>query len=194
MSAGGRILVVCTGNVCRSPYIERLLTVGMRGLDVEVSSAGTRALVSKPMDPGSARLLKDAGIGTDDFVSRQLTPVMLAEADLVLTATREHRREVVQLEPKALRYTHAVDDFSDLVAAADLRHASFLESSGAPLVVKLAARAQSARGEVGARVAEDSGIVDPFRQDDSVFASMAAQVGEVLPRIVRSAHEVAVSR
>jgi Protein-tyrosine-phosphatase len=184
---------VCTGNVCRSPYIERLLTVGMRGLDVGVSSAGTRALAGKPMDPGSARLLKEAGIGTDDFVARQLTPAMLAEADLVLTATREHRREVVQLEPKALRYTHAVDDFSDLVAAADLDHRSFLESRGAPMVAKLASRAQSARGEVAARVAEDSGIVDPFRQPDRVFMLMAQQVGEVLPRIVRAAHEVAVS-
>lgn len=186
--------MVCTGNVCRSPYIERLLAVGLRGLDVEVSSAGTRALAGKPMDQGSARLLEEAGIGTDDFVARQLTAAMLAEADLVLTATREHRREVVQLEPKALRYAHAVDDFSDLVAAADLRTASFLESPDASVVVKLAARAQSARGEVAARVAEDSGIVDPFRQDDSVFAFMARQVSDVLPRIVQAAREVAGGR
>lgn len=186
-------MVVCTGNVCRSPYIERLLSVGLRGLDIEVSSAGTRALAGHPMEPGSARLLKGAGISTDDFVARQLTPVMLREADLVLTATREHRREVVQLEPKALRYAYAVDDFSDLVAAADLRHATFLEPPAASLVVKLAARAQIARGEVAPRVAEDSGIVDPFRQADSVFAAMARQVGEVLPLIVRAAHEVAHS-
>lgn len=187
-------MVVCTGNVCRSPYIERLLTVGLRGLDIEVSSAGTRALAGRPMDAGSARLLKDAGITTDDFVARQLTATMLAEADLVLTATREHRREVVQLEPRALRFAHVIDDFSDLVAAADLRHPSFMESPGASVVAKLAARAQSARGEVAARVAEDSGIVDPFRQDESVFAAMSQQVGEVLPRIIRAAHEVALSR
>lgn len=185
---------MCTGNVCRSPYIERLLAAGLRDLDIEVSSAGTGALVGHTMEPASARLLQDAGIGFDDFVARQLTPEMLSAADLVLTATREHRREAVQLEPKALRYTHAVDDFSDLVAAADLQHASFLEPPDASVVAKLAARAQSARGEVAARVAEDSGIVDPFRQPDSVFATMAKQVGEVLPPIVRAAHEVAACR
>lgn len=186
--------MVCTGNVCRSPYIERLLSAGLRGLDIEVTSAGTRALVGHGMEPGSATLLKEAGIDADAFVSRQLTSEILRAADLVLTATREHRRSVVQLEPKALRYAHAVDDFSDLVAAADLRHAAFLEPSDASLVAKLAARAQTARGEVAARVAEDSGIVDPFRQSDSVFAQMAQQVGEVLPQIVRAAHEVALSR
>lgn len=186
--------MVCTGNVCRSPYIERLLAVGLRGVDVEVSSAGTRALVGHAMEPGSARLLKDAGITTDDFVARQLTAEMVRAADLVLTATREHRREVVQLEPRALSYVHAIDDFSDLVAAADLRHATFLEPSGASVVVKLASRAQTARGDVAARVAADSGIVDPFRKPDSVFAEMAQQVGQVLPRIVRAAHHVAVGR
>lgn len=190
----GRILVVCTGNVCRSPYIERLLAVGLRGLDIEVTSAGTGALAGRPMDPGSADLLRKDGIGVDDFVARQLTPEMLREADLVLTATREHRRQVVQLEPKALRYAHAIDDFSDLVASADLREGSFLESSEASVVVKLAARAAARRGEVAARVAEESGIVDPFRQAAAVFAEMAAQVGTVLPPIVRAAHQVAVSR
>lgn len=190
----GRILIVCTGNVCRSPYIERLLAAGLRGLDIQVASAGTHALAGHAMEPGSAKLLKDARITADDFVARQLTPAMLREADLVLTATREHRRTVVQLEPKALRYAHAIDDFSDLVVAADLRQESFLEPSRASVIAKMAARAQSARGEVAARVTEDSGIVDPFRQGESVFAKMAQQVGEVLPAIVRAAHEVALNR
>ncbi|MBB2890164.1 protein-tyrosine phosphatase [Flexivirga oryzae] len=187
-------MVVCTGNVCRSPYIERLLADGLRDLDVEVSSAGTHALTGRPMEPGSARLLQEAGISADGFVARQLTAAMLREVDLVLTATREHRREVAQLEPKALRYVHAVDDFSDLVAAAELQHESFLEPAAASLVAKLAIRAQSARGEVAARLADASGIVDPFRQSDEVFDTMAQQVGAVLPKIVQAAHEVARSR
>jgi len=173
--------------------MERLLAAGLSDLDVEVSSAGTHALAGRAMEPGSVRLLQEAGLSAEGFVARQLTAEMLRKADLVLTATRDHRREVAQLEPKALCYVHAVDDFSDLVAAADLQHESFLEPADASLVAKLAIRTQSARGEVAARVAEDSGIVDPFRQSDDVFDTMARQVNAVLPPIVRAAHEVATA-
>ncbi|WP_170144128.1 hypothetical protein [Calidifontibacter indicus] len=46
-----RILVVCTGNICRSPYIERVLATQLAGRGYTVESAGTRALVDYPMEP-----------------------------------------------------------------------------------------------------------------------------------------------
>lgn len=193
MVAPGRILIVCTGNVCRSPYIERMLVARLQELGIEVESAGTRALVGRPMEPGSQHLLELAGVGADDFVARQLTPEMAREADLVLTATRDHRREVAQLEPRALRYTHAVDDFSDLVAGAELREPVFMEPPDASVVGALAARAAARRSEVAARLADASGIVDPFRQSERVFARMAEQVAAVLPPIVEAARQVAAS-
>ena len=49
----GSILVVCTGNVCRSPYIERRLRHELAGTGIEVTSAGTRALVGHDMDAGT---------------------------------------------------------------------------------------------------------------------------------------------
>ena len=54
--AVGHILVVCTGNICRSPYIERRLAGLLADTDAVVTSAGTRALVGAPIEPGSAEL------------------------------------------------------------------------------------------------------------------------------------------
>lgn len=193
MSGAGQILVVCTGNVCRSPYIERLLAAGLHDLEIAVSSAGTAALAGQGMEEGSARLLRDKGIEDGHFVARQLIPAMLREADLVLTATRELRHEAVRLEPAALRYTHAIIDFSDLGAVANLAERTLAEPTHASIVGKLAARAITGRGEVTARTAADAEIVDPYQKRDRVYATLARQVGEVIPRIVGAAHEVAVS-
>lgn len=191
MGTAGRILVVCTGNVCRSPYIERLLAAGLRDLGVDVTSAGTHALVGQAMEPGSARLLDDDGISPHGFIARQLTAPMLRDADLVLAVTREHRRESVQLEPKALRYAYVVNDFCDLLSAAELHRRSSLEPPDASVVTRLAFRAETSRGAVRPRLPGAVGIVDPYRQSADVFAAMAQQVCAAVPTIVRAAHEVA---
>jgi protein-tyrosine phosphatase len=184
MSAG-LILVVCTGNVCRSPYIERLLTAELADCGIEVASAGTHALVGEPMDEGSQRLLDRVGLSADGFVARQLTPEMAQSADLVLAATREHRSRVVRMAPRALRRTHAIADFADLVASAQ-----FAPSEGS-LVAQLAADGAARRGEVQVREPADADIVDPFRRGGEVFEQMAAQVAQVLPPIVETARRLA---
>ncbi len=51
-----RLLTVCTGNVCRSPYAAALLGAGLdwaRPGAFRVASAGTPALVGRPVDAGS---------------------------------------------------------------------------------------------------------------------------------------------
>ena len=116
----GRILVVCTGNICRSPYIERRLADLLADTDAVVSSAGTRALIGAPIEPGSAQLLEAAGGSTADFASRQITPAMLAEADLVIAATQMHRAESVRVNPRVLRRTFTLGELADLLRDADL--------------------------------------------------------------------------
>jgi protein-tyrosine phosphatase len=77
----GRVLVICTGNVCRSPYLERRLRQLLEGQDVLVESAGTRALVGADIEPGSVAALEAVGSDTLGFASRQLAPAMLGAAD-----------------------------------------------------------------------------------------------------------------
>ena len=97
----GHILVVCTGNICRSPYLERVLEHELAGTGISVSSAGTGALVGSPIDPESASRLRATGADADGFAARQVTRELVAGADLIIGATREHISEVVPLYPRA---------------------------------------------------------------------------------------------
>lgn len=185
MTSPGSVLVVCTGNICRSPYIERLLRVGLVGTGIEVSSAGTDALVGSAMDPEAAARLVAAGGDPTGFSARQLTPEIVASADLVLTATRAHRADVVRLQPRALRCTFALADFHDLVR--DLppgSGSSPFATAEDSILTRLVDGAASRRGVHHLRQAGDADIVDPYRQKGSVFDAMAAQVRAVLPPVV----------
>ncbi|MCI4658227.1 arsenate reductase/protein-tyrosine-phosphatase family protein [Cryobacterium zhongshanensis] len=119
------ILVVCTGNICRSPLAEQLLTTRLTnaGLPVRVTSAGTYAMAGKGMPDEAAALSVRFGGDPTAHVSRQLTARLVADADLVVTADREHRGEVVSLFPRAARYAFTLNQLARLVDG--LRDAEF---------------------------------------------------------------------
>jgi protein-tyrosine phosphatase len=95
------ILVVCLGNVCRSPVAEFLFRRELGDRDIRVSSAGLGALVGQPIDENAAALLKDSGVDATEHRARQLEPAMLREADLVLAMERRHMNSMVRLAPEA---------------------------------------------------------------------------------------------
>src|SRR5690606_35172732 len=111
-----RILVVCTANVCRSPVMEAMLAHRLDPARFEVSGAGVLAPVGRPIDADSAEQLRSRGVPVPERTARQLTRYIVAEADLVLTATRSHRAEVLDLDPRALRRTFTIVEFADLAA------------------------------------------------------------------------------
>lgn len=183
-AGAGRILTVCTGNICRSPYMERVLAHELAPLGVQVSSAGTGALDGRPIEPGSVALLEARGIDVSRFAARQLQAEMVEAADLVLTATREHRRLVVQEAPSALGRVFAVLDFADLcegLSAADIERAP-----GDNVVARLAAAAGARRALVPARLDGDADVIDPFTGGDAAFRQMQAQLDVPLAAIVKT--------
>lgn len=91
----GRVLVVCTANVCRSPLAAALLAAGLPAADV--SSAGVHALTDAPMCAVSASLLPDGGGA--GHAARQLTGDLVRSADLVITMEQEQRSAAVRLAP-----------------------------------------------------------------------------------------------
>lgn len=88
----------------------------MADTGIDVTSGGTRALVGRPMDPGSSRLLELGGVPAQDFRARQLAREMVAEADLVLAAAREHRSVAARLFPPAMRAITTSSPWSSAVA------------------------------------------------------------------------------
>lgn len=111
---GMHIMFVCTGNICRSPMGELLMTHYLNGTTVQVSSAGTRGLPMHPIDPSSGRLMQSVGIESSGFRSRRLTRQMADEADLILCFEKQQRKEIVTLAPAAVRYTFLLDDFANM--------------------------------------------------------------------------------
>ncbi len=109
------VLVVCVGNLCRSPLAERLLTERLADSGhFRVSSAGTRAVVGAPMDAGAAAELSRLGGDPAGHVARQLSADLAMTSDLVLTATRELRSQVVTLAPTALKRTFTLRELAAL--------------------------------------------------------------------------------
>ncbi|MCK0112301.1 low molecular weight phosphatase family protein [Ornithinimicrobium sp. F0845] len=182
-----RLLTVCTGNVCRSPLLERVL---QRRLDqrwgtgrYEVSSAGTHALVGQAMDERSADLLQSFGGSPDGFVARRLTARLIADADLVLVATTAHRGLVIREHPPALRHTFT---FRELGALTDTLTADPVVAGDLPPAERLRALAATLIGRRGPGVVREPDIVDPYRRDDRVYRQMAEEIRGALPSVFRA--------
>jgi protein-tyrosine-phosphatase len=159
------VLYVCTGNVCRSPTAELLFRAwAAPGADVQVSSAGTHALVDDPVYPPSAAALGELGIDAGSHRARQYEAWMAARADLVLTAERAHRDLILTELPRVLRRTFTMNEFARLATRT---------SPGAPVDVIRAAA--DIRGIDGAVAAADD-MPDPFRDGIERARAVAEQI------------------
>jgi len=181
-----RVLHVCTGNICRSPMAERLTVAGLHARlgaaaqGVVVGSAGTWGHEGSPMDSYAVTTLAQYGVDGSDFVARELVAEHVAEADLVLGATREHRAAAVVLQPRASARTFTLREFARLTAAVDpgALPAGDLAERGRALVRLAAAQ----RGRVRPDSPRDDDLADPYRGPASGFAACAALVHTTLER------------
>jgi protein-tyrosine phosphatase len=174
------ILAVCTGNVCRSPAVERLLANKL-GPTVTVRSAGTHALVGHAISDPMAALLLDSGIEPNSFEARRLSEHMLKEANLVLTMTRAHRGLVVELWPPAVRRAFTLREFARLLSSVD----PAALPAGPPPERLRAAIPLAAAGRGRQRMSpEEDDVVDPFRLSNAVYADSFAQITSAVEAVV----------
>ena len=94
-----KILVVCVGNICRSPTGERLLRERLPGR--QVSSAGVSALVDKPADKVASEVAQQHGLSLEGHSARQLTRELCQDADLILVMEKGHISAVTAIDPGA---------------------------------------------------------------------------------------------
>ena len=97
-----KILVVCLGNICRSPVGEGFLKeyffkTGQNHR--QVTSAGIAAVVDAPASPHSITVMKNRGIDISSHVARQLTHEMMIEHDLVLVMELDQKKFLEQRFP-----------------------------------------------------------------------------------------------
>lgn len=187
------ILIVCTGNICRSALAERLgrayldAVLGEDAPAVRVSSAGTHAVVGSGMHPDSALVLRGLGGDPEGFTATQLGEGHVLDADLILTMTRGHRQDVLTLAPRALSRAFTVREAAALVPLVgeglDFPGADRTERARA--LVKEMATVRSRRGS-----GHDDDIRDPIgrplhvHQDvgDAIAAALLPVLAKVADR------------
>ena len=178
------ILIVCTGNICRSPTAQLLLSHRLRQLlgvtaeAIELTSAGTHGMVGQPIEPAAAAVLEELGVTPATFAARQLDPSFVEDADLILCATREHRAAIARLVPRVTPRTFTLCEFARLVAAVDPNHISgdeFVER-----IRILVEKAAQLRGVVRAQTPGDDDVDDPYRRQSEAFARAGKQVSEAV--------------
>jgi protein-tyrosine phosphatase len=181
-----RVLCVCTGNICRSPLVERLFAIGLSlrlgsaPPDVAVRSAGTWGLEGSEMEAFAATALRALGGDDADFRARELDAEMVAEADLVLCATREHRAAAVAMVPRAAARTFTVREFDRLCS---VLQATDLPTSSLPERAEALVRAVAAsRGLVRPEQPGDDDLPDPIGAPASVFTTSARSIEAALRR------------
>ena len=109
------ILVVCVGNICRSPMAEALLRRELRGQDgFTVESAGLGALVGHPASEHSVALMSELGLDISAHRARQIHPDMIATSDLVLVMEAGHRRAIDDADPTARGKVHRLGEWQDI--------------------------------------------------------------------------------
>lgn len=93
------ILVVCVGNICRSPTAEFLLKQALPGKTVH--SAGLGALKDHDMDATAREVAQRHGVSCPPHQARQLTRDLCRQADVILVMESRHKEGVSQLAPEA---------------------------------------------------------------------------------------------
>lgn len=175
------VLFVCTGNICRSALGAQLLTARLDaagatagGHLIRVSSAGTGMQPELVMPSEVVEQSLRFGGDPSGHVPRQLDRELVADADLILTATREHRSAVARLLPRASRITFTVPQFARLVS----------ETEPAADPWRLVAEVAAERGLVPPpENADDDDIEDPYRRSSETYERVGEQIRDLVDLI-----------
>lgn len=178
--APSRVLVLCTANRCRSPLAAALLRARLEGSDAVVTSAGYLP-GGEPVPQDGVAIAATVGLDLSAHRSSQVSAAMLQDADLVLTAGREHARDAVALVPDVWPRVFTL-------LQAQRWFAEHARPSGVGLGewIALEAAGRSPRELVGASTDDD--IVDPYRRSRRVWRSMLQVTDRATSTIAAGVH------
>lgn len=145
---------------------------------IRVESAGTWGHEGASMEAHAASVLEDHGAPTGDFVGRELLEEHVADTDLVLTSTQDHRAQVISMGYSAGLRTFTIKEFTRLVATIDpatLPSGNVINRAGA-----LVRAAAALRGWLLAPTPEADEIIDPYGAPLTVFRHVGDEIYQAL--------------
>lgn len=98
-----KILVVCVGNICRSPTGEGILKKLLPNKTVDSSGIATKksGLVGKPADSMALKVAAEHGVDLAEHQAKQLTSELCAQYDLILVMEKAHKEALTEIAPEA---------------------------------------------------------------------------------------------
>lgn len=190
---GFSVLMVCTGNICRSPLMEGLVRDRLQilataleapGDFMSVTSSGLGALVGSPADPLVLDLSRPLKTDLSQHRARQFESEQAESAHLILAASRAQRDEINELAPTAGSRCFTLAEFADLVG--QMGESGLLEPPTAPLrrPTRISRHLQQLVAEANAerlnRTTENSDDVeDPYKQSPETHLRVAHQINQL---------------
>lgn len=142
--------------------------------DVSIGSAGTQALEGHPMASPMSERLRERGVDSVEFRAVVLRQDAIDAASLIITATREHRRQVVRLRHDAAERTFTLAQLARLLNAVP---GDTPRTSSAADVVSAA---HAARGRSSGASAADDDLTDPWRRSRRTYRRVADRIDVLL--------------
>lgn len=93
------VLVVCVGNICRSPMAEYFLK--QQHPDLHVESAGISGLIGHPADEKAQLCMQRLDINMEPHIAKKLNAEHLKQADLILVMSHNQQKHIEQMWPFA---------------------------------------------------------------------------------------------
>lgn len=114
-----RILVVCVGNICRSPMAVALLRQELTGKDVTIESAGLASMAGDPIHPAAAKALDMHGLSMHTHVATQVDEGRVKRADMILAMEKRHVAALLAMYPEARKKTFLLGKWESDAEVAD---------------------------------------------------------------------------
>ena len=182
-----RVLMVCAGNLSRSPSAALLLRRAVLDSELLIGSAGVIAPVGEPVHPWTASALSALGVDSSAHRARRLLPEHIEQADLVLAATRDLRADSVRMYPAGVAKVWTLREFvrHAEVARPQLGERGPWPGTPAERLRVIQEHARPLRGALPRLAPELDDIADPIEGPAEAHRVMVAQVAEVTDRLAR---------
>jgi glycine hydroxymethyltransferase len=179
------ILLICTGNICRSPMAEGLLRDRLDELgieDVEITSSGIAGLERSPAVPEAIQAIAELGIDISTHVARRFHAEQALSADLIITMTEEQTDIVDRLAPKVAERTFTLKELVSLLD--DPAWPDGLEGDATDRVQLAVGFADRRRLDGSGSLPPDADIADPLGLGLEAFRAVAWELQLLTDRLV----------